>query len=105
MEDEKKSEVYSNNMTQAMGAGKLTAILIFKCSIEKFELFAVLIIPLVICVSVLTYRHELGMNYDFILPNLIVGSCLQVTVRYIFKQNLFIYFCFTSYILLFTVTC
>ncbi|CAN6542093.1 unnamed protein product [Malus baccata var. baccata] len=27
--------------------------------------------------AVLTYRHELGMNYDFIRPDLIVGSCLQ----------------------------
>ncbi|XXG85352.1 hypothetical protein AAC387_Pa11g0446 [Persea americana] len=44
--EEKKSETYSNNMTQAMGA-------------------------------VLTYRHELGMNYNFIRPDLIVGSCLQ----------------------------
>ncbi|KAK9158732.1 hypothetical protein Scep_005306 [Stephania cephalantha] len=44
--DEEKSEVYSTNMTQAMG-------------------------------SVLTYRHELGMNYNFIRPDLIVGSCLQ----------------------------
>eukprot|EP00262_Sarcandra_glabra_P015940 TRINITY_DN5032_c0_g3_i1.p1 TRINITY_DN5032_c0_g3~~TRINITY_DN5032_c0_g3_i1.p1 ORF type:complete len:375 (+),score=53.49 TRINITY_DN5032_c0_g3_i1:210-1334(+) len=44
--EEEKSEVYSNNMTQAMGA-------------------------------VLTYRHELGMNYNFIRPDLIVGSCLQ----------------------------
>ncbi|KAL8130495.1 hypothetical protein V2J09_019650 [Rumex salicifolius] len=26
----------------------------------------------------LTYRHELGMNYSFIRPDLIVGSCLQV---------------------------
>ncbi|KAG9441857.1 hypothetical protein H6P81_017711 [Aristolochia fimbriata] len=43
---EEKSEIYSTNMTQAMGA-------------------------------VLTYRHELGMNYNFILPDLIVGSCLQ----------------------------
>lgn len=43
---EEKSEIYSNNMTQAMGA-------------------------------VLTYRHELGMNYNFIRPDLIVGSCLQ----------------------------
>lgn len=25
----------------------------------------------------LTYRHELGMNYNFIRPDLIVGSCLQ----------------------------
>ncbi|PON49536.1 Phosphoglucan phosphatase DSP [Parasponia andersonii] len=41
-----KSETYSNNMTEAMGA-------------------------------VLTYRHELGMNYNFIRPDLIVGSCLQ----------------------------
>ncbi|PKI68576.1 hypothetical protein CRG98_011062 [Punica granatum] len=43
---EEKSETYSNNMTEAMGA-------------------------------VLTYRHELGMNYNFIRPDLIVGSCLQ----------------------------
>ncbi|RVW76212.1 Phosphoglucan phosphatase DSP4, amyloplastic [Vitis vinifera] len=43
---EEKSEIYSNNMTEAMGA-------------------------------VLTYRHELGMNYNFIRPDLIVGSCLQ----------------------------
>ncbi|KAL6648954.1 hypothetical protein ACP70R_013178 [Stipagrostis hirtigluma subsp. patula] len=41
-----KSDAYSSNMTQAMGA-------------------------------VLTYRHELGMNYNFICPDLIVGSCLQ----------------------------
>lgn len=27
--------------------------------------------------AVLTYRHELGMNYNFVLPDLIVGSCLQ----------------------------
>ncbi|XP_039129089.1 phosphoglucan phosphatase DSP4, amyloplastic [Dioscorea cayenensis subsp. rotundata] len=45
-EKEEKSDVYSKNMTQAMGA-------------------------------VLTYRHELGMNYNFVLPDLIVGSCLQ----------------------------
>ncbi|KAH7547812.1 hypothetical protein JRO89_XS14G0019400 [Xanthoceras sorbifolium] len=43
---EEKSEIYSTNMTQAMGA-------------------------------VLTYRHEIGMNYNFIRPDLIVGSCLQ----------------------------
>ncbi|XP_022945467.1 phosphoglucan phosphatase DSP4, amyloplastic-like isoform X2 [Cucurbita moschata] len=45
-EKEEKSEIYSQNMTEAMGA-------------------------------VLTYRHELGMNYNFICPDLIVGSCLQ----------------------------
>ncbi|XP_022139242.1 phosphoglucan phosphatase DSP4, amyloplastic [Momordica charantia] len=45
-EKEEKSEIYSHNMTEAMGA-------------------------------VLTYRHELGMNYNFIRPDLIVGSCLQ----------------------------
>ncbi|GAV64721.1 DSPc domain-containing protein [Cephalotus follicularis] len=45
-EEEEKSDTYSNNMTEAMGA-------------------------------VLTYRHELGMNYNFIRPDLIVGSCLQ----------------------------
>lgn len=44
--DEEKSDEYSQDMTQAMGA-------------------------------VLTYRHELGMNYNFIRPDLIVGSCLQ----------------------------
>ncbi|XP_008232065.1 PREDICTED: phosphoglucan phosphatase DSP4, amyloplastic [Prunus mume] len=44
--EEEKSEMYSTNMTEAMGA-------------------------------VLTYRHELGMNYNFIRPDLIVGSCLQ----------------------------
>uniref|UniRef100_A0A0C9RS01 TSA: Wollemia nobilis Ref_Wollemi_Transcript_15922_1648 transcribed RNA sequence n=1 Tax=Wollemia nobilis TaxID=56998 RepID=A0A0C9RS01_9CONI len=43
---EEKSEIYSNNMTKAMGA-------------------------------VLTYQHELGMNYNFVLPDLIVGSCPQ----------------------------
>ncbi|GAB2276837.1 Phosphoglucan phosphatase DSP4, chloroplastic [Dionaea muscipula] len=43
---EEKSDIYSTNMTEAMGA-------------------------------VLTYRHELGMNYNFIRPDLIVGSCLQ----------------------------
>jgi hypothetical protein len=26
----------------------------------------------------LEYRHELGMNYAHVLPDLIVGSCLQV---------------------------
>ncbi|CAH8308761.1 unnamed protein product [Eruca vesicaria subsp. sativa] len=45
-EEEEKSDEYSQDMTQAMGA-------------------------------VLTYRHELGMNYNFIRPDLIVGSCLQ----------------------------
>lgn len=45
-EEEEKSDIYSNTMTEAMGA-------------------------------VLTYRHELGMNYNFICPDLIVGSCLQ----------------------------
>ncbi|XP_020880641.1 phosphoglucan phosphatase DSP4, chloroplastic isoform X2 [Arabidopsis lyrata subsp. lyrata] len=44
--EEEKSDEYSQDMTQAMGA-------------------------------VLTYRHELGMNYNFIRPDLIVGSCLQ----------------------------
>ncbi|XP_048490859.1 phosphoglucan phosphatase DSP4, amyloplastic isoform X3 [Beta vulgaris subsp. vulgaris] len=45
-EEEQISDVYSNTMTEAMGAS-------------------------------LTYRHELGMNYNFIRPDLIVGSCLQ----------------------------
>ncbi|KAF3575044.1 hypothetical protein F2Q69_00061556 [Brassica cretica] len=45
-EEEEKSDEYSQDMTQAMGA-------------------------------VLTYRHELGMNYNFLRPDLIVGSCLQ----------------------------
>ncbi|GLT88802.1 hypothetical protein SLE2022_068110 [Rubroshorea leprosula] len=42
----KKSEIYSHNMTEAMGA-------------------------------LLTYKHELGMNYNFISSDPIVGSCLQ----------------------------
>ena len=33
-----------------------------------------------VLISVLTYRHELGMNYNFIRQDLIVGSCLQVTL-------------------------
>ncbi|XP_059069765.1 phosphoglucan phosphatase DSP4, amyloplastic isoform X1 [Cryptomeria japonica] len=45
-ESDDKSEVYSSDMSNAMGA-------------------------------VLTYRHELGVNYNFVLPDLIVGSCLQ----------------------------
>lgn len=40
---------------------------------------------------VLTYRHELGMNYNFIRPDLIVGSCLQVIIVFdIFFFNLYI---------------
>lgn len=31
--------------------------------------------------TVLTYRHELGLNYNFIRPDLIVGSCLQVILN------------------------
>jgi len=27
--------------------------------------------------TTLTYRHEDGINYNFVLPDLIVGSCLQ----------------------------
>lgn len=42
------------------------------------------VIFLMICLllfdTVLTYRHELGMNYNFISPDLIVGSCLQVVL-------------------------
>lgn len=34
--------------------------------------------------AVLTYRHELGMNYNFIRPDLIVGSCLQVVTLIFF---------------------
>lgn len=32
--------------------------------------------------AALTYRHELGMNYAYVLPDLIVGSCLQVSSLY-----------------------
>ncbi|KAG8651782.1 phosphoglucan phosphatase DSP4, amyloplastic isoform X2 [Manihot esculenta] len=46
-EDKEKSDIYSHNMTEAMGA-------------------------------VLIYRHDLGMNYNFICPDLIVGSCIQI---------------------------
>ncbi|KAG6763473.1 hypothetical protein POTOM_030890 [Populus tomentosa] len=58
-EEEEKSEIYSHNMTEAMGAGKLDAACGWRIG------------------TVLTYRHELGMNYNFIRPDLIVGSCLQ----------------------------
>jgi hypothetical protein len=27
--------------------------------------------------TALTYRHEDGINYNYVLPDLIVGSCLQ----------------------------
>jgi hypothetical protein len=27
--------------------------------------------------TTLTYRHEDGINYNYVLPDLIVGSCLQ----------------------------
>ncbi|KAL8171033.1 hypothetical protein V2J09_022837 [Rumex salicifolius] len=54
---EEKSDVYSTTMTEAMGAVSLN---------------------LTTSNAVLTYRHELGMNYNFIRPDLIVGSCLQV---------------------------
>lgn len=27
--------------------------------------------------TTLTYRHEDGINYNFVTPDLIVGSCLQ----------------------------
>lgn len=27
--------------------------------------------------TTLTYRHEDGINYNYIMPDLIVGSCLQ----------------------------
>lgn len=37
---------------------------------------------------VLTYRHELGMNYNFIRPDLIVGSCLQV-LKYHLSQPIY----------------
>ena len=55
------------------------------------------IFPDVIC-TVLTYRHELGMNYNFIRPDLIVGSCLQVILSYILKVESTCY-CFDSRIL------
>ncbi|EXB58482.1 hypothetical protein L484_005216 [Morus notabilis] len=125
---EEKSEVYSNNMTEAMGAGKLTAhllILWFHTNLrlclvrrkenrkerkvynlggenedegEDISLGACLVggksgrrervrglverfKDLWLFVGqkrgVLTYKHELGMNYNFIRPDLIVGSCLQ----------------------------
>ncbi|CAL4920322.1 unnamed protein product [Urochloa decumbens] len=57
-----KSQVYSTNMTQAMGAA-------------------------------LTYRHELGMNYNFIRPDLIVGSCLQVLIANFSRQKIASYLC------------
>ncbi|KAF8397780.1 hypothetical protein HHK36_016702 [Tetracentron sinense] len=55
------SEIYSNDMTQAIGAGKFNRI-----SSYGFKVGG--------SIGVL---HELGMNYNFIRPDLIVGSCLQ----------------------------
>lgn len=86
---EEKSEIYSNNMTEAMGAGKCNYN---TCSVICHHLFPVILQCLhfdlcldfgtiswhAFCDPALTYRHELGMNYNFILPDLIVGSCLQV---------------------------
>ncbi|PWA50247.1 phosphoglucan phosphatase DSP4, amyloplastic [Artemisia annua] len=68
--EEEKSDVYSTNMTEAMGAGKYYGSIALCTSLAQHLLANVLI-------SVLTYRHELGMNYNFIRPDLIVGSCLQ----------------------------
>lgn len=34
--------------------------------------------------AALEYRHELGMNFAYVLPDLIVGSCLQVSSEMIF---------------------
>lgn len=34
--------------------------------------------------AALEYRHELGMNFAYVLPDLIVGSCLQVSSKMIF---------------------
>ncbi|KAG6758562.1 hypothetical protein POTOM_038921 [Populus tomentosa] len=62
-EEEEKSEIYSHNMTEAMGAG-------------EFDNACSSMLRVGNC-TVLTYRHELGMNYNFIRPDLIVGSCLQ----------------------------
>ncbi|CAL5365469.1 unnamed protein product [Camellia sinensis] len=55
---EEKSEIYSNTMTEAMGAGKLIHAVSSGLHVGML-------------------RHELGMNYNFIRPDLIVGSCLQ----------------------------
>ncbi|THF94187.1 hypothetical protein TEA_004450 [Camellia sinensis var. sinensis] len=88
--DEEKSEIYSNTMTEAMGAGKFihaTGLQTLKDvtvpddkalgnQIPMIELSLTgchLLSPN----TFLTYRHELGMNYNFIRPDLIVGSCLQ----------------------------
>ncbi|KAK7391493.1 hypothetical protein VNO78_19909 [Psophocarpus tetragonolobus] len=68
-EKEEKSETYSNNMTEAMGAVFLASFYVpFDLLFSLLLLFAYFVVP---------DRHELGMNYNFILPDLIVGSCLQ----------------------------
>ncbi|CAK9156882.1 unnamed protein product, partial [Ilex paraguariensis] len=54
---EEKSEIYSHDMTQAMGAG-----------LQIYTTHIKLTAP---------DLHELGMNYNFIRSDLIVGSCLQ----------------------------
>ncbi|XP_020881889.1 LOW QUALITY PROTEIN: phosphoglucan phosphatase DSP4, chloroplastic, partial [Arabidopsis lyrata subsp. lyrata] len=44
---------------------------------------------LCVFISVITYCHELGMNYNFIRPDLLVGSLLQVFLL----SHLYLSFC------------
>lgn len=48
--------------------------------------------------AVLTYRHELGMNYNFIRPDLIVGSCLQVMRNFLFLKHIILLTSFFFYL-------
>ncbi|GJS83585.1 phosphoglucan phosphatase DSP4, amyloplastic [Tanacetum coccineum] len=84
--EEEKSDVYSTTMTEAMGAGKyygsyLLEVFAVVRNLGRDAVFQTSVFDYSIVVGdmsvVLTYRHELGMNYNFIRPDLIVGSCLQ----------------------------
>jgi len=50
-------------------------------------LTSLICVPFFLVTIALTYRHEHGMNYNFIRPDLIVGSCLQVLVTSFFIQK------------------
>ncbi|KAJ0014243.1 hypothetical protein Pint_20045 [Pistacia integerrima] len=76
--EEEKSDIYSNNMTKAMGAASLRVA--DHPSLVYFD-------------TVLTYRHELGMNYNFIRLDLIVGQLLLKMLTSFIKMGVKTIFC------------
>eukprot|EP00850_Spirogloea_muscicola_P005280 SM000024S07742 [mRNA] locus=s24:158367:161815:- [translate_table: standard] len=67
-DDEQKAKEYSSTMQQAMGdAGSALGPELSYFGGDGAFFFA----------AALVYRHELGMNYSYLLPDLIVGSCPQ----------------------------